>query len=98
MQAEFTYYSAVYNKMGIAPFVLVYRTISKHVVDSIFFPIRHRFSVATESMAKEAQDVHDEVNTKKLEETNTRYKAAKDKHRHSKVFEEDDSMLVFLHW
>src|SRR5436853_7821831 len=46
-------------------------------------------------MAKEVQDVQAEVR-KKLEEMNAKYKTAADKHRRSKVFEEGDSVMVFV--
>ncbi|CAL8084589.1 unnamed protein product [Prunus armeniaca] len=46
-------------------------------------------------LAEEVVDIRDEVK-QKLEQTNAKYKAVADKHRRVKVFQEGDSMMVFL--
>ncbi|CAL8114149.1 unnamed protein product [Prunus armeniaca] len=49
----------------------------------------------SENLAEEVVAVRDEVK-QKLEQTNAKYKAAADKHRRVKVFQEGDSVMIFL--
>lgn len=51
--------------------------------------------MAAESMAKEVQGVQNEVK-QKLESSNAKYKAIVDSHRREKVFNEGDSVIIFL--
>lgn len=51
--------------------------------------------MASECMAKVIQDAQSKVK-KKLEQTNAKYQFVADKYRHSKVFEDGDSVMVFL--
>ncbi|KAF7151872.1 hypothetical protein RHSIM_Rhsim02G0058400 [Rhododendron simsii] len=46
-------------------------------------------------MAKQAQEVHEQVK-QKLAETNAKYKRAADKHIYEKLFKEGDFVMVFL--
>lgn len=46
-------------------------------------------------MAKQAQTIQEE-GRQKLVETNAKYKEAADKHKHTKVFNEGDFVMVFL--
>jgi hypothetical protein len=51
--------------------------------------------MAAENMATQGQTVQEEVR-QRLEATNAKYKAAVDRHRRRQVFEEGDSVMVFL--
>ncbi|CAL8155189.1 unnamed protein product [Prunus armeniaca] len=51
--------------------------------------------MAAKNLAKEVVAVRDEVK-QKLEQTNAKYKAAADRHRRVKVFQEGDSVMIFL--
>ena len=52
-------------------------------------------SEAAIKMAEDVQTVREEIKAK-LEKTNTKYKAAANKHRRVKVFKEGDSVMIFL--
>lgn len=52
-------------------------------------------SVAADHMAEKVQATKDEVQ-ELLEQTKAKYKAAANKHRHFKVFQVDDVVMVFL--
>lgn len=76
-------------------FALVYRKVPKHIVDLFCLPTGHRASIAAERMVVEVQDVQVEMK-KKVEETNTKYKTSANKYWGSKIFEEGNSLMVFL--
>ncbi|XP_034215925.1 uncharacterized protein LOC117627765 [Prunus dulcis] len=58
-------------------------------------PRGQQTSVADKNLAEEVVAVRDEVK-QKLEQTNAKYKTAADKHRRVKVFQEGDSVMIFL--
>lgn len=61
----------------------------------IHFPKEQRASMAVECMTWEVQDMESEVK-KKVAEKNAKYKAVVDNHQRSNVFEEGNSLIVFL--
>ena len=52
-------------------------------------------NLKTENMANRIQTIHDDVQ-QRLEESNAKYKEAANKKRHEKIFNEIDSVLVYL--
>jgi hypothetical protein len=94
-QVEFAYNNAVHSATGKSPFSLVYTSVPNHVVDLVKLPKAHGVSISAQHMAKDVIEVKEEVRDK-LEKTNAKYKAAADKHRRAKVFNEGDYVMVFL--
>ncbi|CAL9020785.1 unnamed protein product [Prunus brigantina] len=94
-QVEFAYNSAVHSATGKSPFSIVYTAIPNHVVDLVKLPRGQQTSVAAKNLVEEVVTVRDEVK-QKLEQTNAKYKADADRHRRVKVFQEGDSVMIFL--
>ncbi|CAL8175721.1 unnamed protein product [Prunus armeniaca] len=94
-EVEFAYNSVVYSATGKSPFSIIYTAVPDHVVDLVKLPKGQKTSIAAGKLAEEVVAVRDEVK-QKLEQANAKYKAAADKHRRVKVFQEGDPVMVFL--
>ena len=94
-QAEFVYNSTVYNLTAMSPFAIIYRNVPHYLLDLAKLPIEERFSNAASVMAKQILDVQESVRLR-LEKSNAKYKAAADKKRREKVFEERNMVMVYL--
>jgi len=93
-QAEFAYNSSINSSTVMSPFSIVYRKVSHYLLDLAKLYIGEKFSNAASAMAKQILDVQEEVRLKL--ESNARYKAATDKKRREKVFEEWDMVMIYL--
>ncbi|KAK0576545.1 hypothetical protein LWI29_019351 [Acer saccharum] len=78
---------------GKAPFEIVYTKVPNQTVDLLALPQFRSKPAAT--LAEHIQQLHQEVHTR-LDESNSRYKAAADSHRRFKDFQEGDLVMVFL--
>ncbi|KAJ9550523.1 hypothetical protein OSB04_014568 [Centaurea solstitialis] len=94
-QIEFAYNSAVHTATGCSPFSLVYTSSPRHVVDLVKLPRDSGVSIAAGNMAKDFQATKEVVKTR-LEAIGLKNKAAADKHRRKKIFNEGDEVMVFL--
>jgi len=94
-QVEFAYNSSINSSTGMSPFSIVYRKVPHHLLDLAKLLIGRKFNSATSTMTEQILDVEEEVRLK-LEKSNARYKAATDKKRREKVFEEGDMIMVYL--
>lgn len=94
-QTEYAFNSAFHSATGKSPFSLVYVTPPKHGVDLVHLLRGPRVSVAVETMANQAQEVHDQVK-QNLANTNAKYKGAANKRRRAKLFKDGDYVMVFL--
>ena len=81
--------------MGKAPFAIVCTKILRQAVDLVKLPRGHGVSVGMKNMVENWQFVTDEVK-EKIEKSNTKYKAAVDKHRRKQLFAVGDQVMVFL--
>ena len=78
----------------MSPVSIVYRKVAHYLLDLAKLLIGEKFSSAASAMAKQILDVQEEVRLKL--ESNARYKAATDKKRREKVFEEWDMVMIYL--
>ncbi|KAK8933702.1 hypothetical protein KSP39_PZI015574 [Platanthera zijinensis] len=82
-RAEFAYNNAVHSSTGRTPFSVVYTKAPRHALDLA------RLLAAPPSatqLAEETRDIQADTRLKLLE-SNAKYKAMADKHRHEKIFE-----------
>ena len=77
-QVEFAYYSTVHSATRKTPFVLVYTSVPRHVVDLIKLSKAPEASVAAEKMVEEIMTQKDSVKVK-LEATGLKNKVVADK-------------------
>ncbi|KAG8368442.1 hypothetical protein BUALT_Bualt15G0045900 [Buddleja alternifolia] len=94
-QAEFAYNSTTNRSTGKPPFDIVYTKTPKLTLDLVTLPKLPGFSIAADNMATRVHSVQEQVR-QNLEDANKNYKAAADKHRRLKVFEEGDLVMVHL--
>ena len=94
-QAEFAYNSAINIFTGMSPFSIVYRKVHHHFLDIAKLPIGEKFSSAASAMVEQTLYLQKEVRAR-LEKSNARYKAAADKRKREKIFEERDMIMVYL--
>ena len=92
-QIEFAFNTMVNRSIGKAPFDIVYTKVPNHTIDLLYLPQYTSNSVAT--LAEQIATIHSEVH-QKLEASNLKYKAASDRHRRFKTFQEGDLVMVFL--
>ena len=94
-QIEFAFNSVPNRSTKKTPFEIVYTSAPKHTLDLVRLPPSADVSYDTEKFAARVQQIHNEVR-KNLEEANSRYKTAADKHRREKIFHEGDLVMVHL--
>ena len=74
-------------------FSIVYKKVPHHLLNLARLPIGEKFSSAANAMTEQILDVQEvQLNLK----SNARYKAAANKKRREKVFEERDMVIVYL--
>ena len=94
-QGEFAYNSMLNRSIGKTPFQVVYCQPPSHALDLVPLPKLPGMSIATEHMADRVKAIQEEVR-KKLEASNTKYKAAVDRKRRLKLFKVGDLVMVYL--
>lgn len=94
-QIEFAFNNVPNCLTRKTPFEVVYTSPLKHTLDLIRLPSTTDVDGNAEESAERIQRIHNEVK-KNLEDANSRYKVAADKHRHEKLFEEGDLVMVHL--
>ena len=93
-QAEFAYNSSVHRTVGKAPFAIVYTSMPRQAIDLVKLPGGHGVSAA-KNMAENWQPMTVEVK-ERIEKSNAKYKATRDKHRRKQLFAVRDQVMVFL--
>jgi len=94
-QAEFAYNNMVNRSTRKAPFEVVYGRTLRLAVDLAALPKLPGASVAAEHLAERVKATQEEV-CQHLEKSYAKYKAATDKGRRSKIFQEGDLVMVYL--
>ena len=79
----------------LSPFAVVYSFTPRIPLDLLQIPSPSGKSIAANNFANQVNDSHAKVQAT-FAETYAKYKAAADKHKHPKVFKEDDLVMVFL--
>ena len=80
---------------GKPPLEIVYIRPPLHTLDLVLLPKLPGKNIIANHMVDKVINVHEEVK-KKLEESTTKYKAYKNKHRHFKFFAVGDQVMVNL--
>jgi hypothetical protein len=94
-EAGFAYNNMVNRSTGKAPFEVVYGRTPRLAVDLVALPKLPGASVAAEHLAERVKATQEGVR-QHLEKSYAKYKAAADKGRRSKIFQEGDLVMVYL--
>ena len=94
-QGEFAYNLTVNRLTKLSPFAVVYSFIPRILLDLLQILSPSGKSISANNFANQVNDTHAKVQAS-LAQTYAKYKAAADKHKQSKIFSEDDLMMVFL--
>ena len=94
-QEEFVYNNVVHSAIGRSLFSIIYMKCPNHALDLVKLPKVLGLSVATGDLAKQVQEVKEDVKNK-LEKANAKYKMEADKHKLFKSFDVGDEMMIFI--
>lgn len=94
-QVEFAFNNMCNRSTSKTLFKIVYTKPPKHALDLVPLPKLLGLSVAARNMAKRIQNVQTKVG-QSLEQANSKYKVAANKHGRVKIFQEGDLVMVHL--